>query len=121
MRVVKTVSMTHPTSFDLVHLNVVANRDVFQIRGNGGNVVVDQITSKVITIDEFKDRIVEEFGDLKHFDTYVDEEGREVIRGIVVDNHIRKAFIQRFDELTETILEDVIKVLQLTKPWTDGL
>lgn len=117
MRVLKTMAMRHPKDFSNIILNVNAHRDVIKIFPNGdGNIAVDNVTSEVITVDELKEFLTERFGNLTFCDNYVDpDDGYEVIRGIVIHNGIQKCFIQRYDELTRSVLNDVVKALELTK------
>ena len=116
MRVLKTTALRHATSFDNVQLNVSAHRDVFMIRGNGGDPDIEIVTSEVITTDDFRDEIERVFGPTRHFENYVDPRtGHEVLRGCVHHDGMQKVFYQRYDELTRDILNDVIKSLELTK------
>lgn len=121
MRVIKTVMTKHPKSFDNIHLCVSAVRDVFQVRANGGEPDINIVTSEVITVDEFRADIADEFGPLNQFEHYIDnEDAKEVVRGIVLHNGIRKVFIHRFDELTKQALEDTKMALRLTIKWSEG-
>ncbi len=58
MRVLRTTRTVHPKSFDKVDIMVSAHRDVFMVRGNGGDTVTEIVTSEVITVDEFKNKII---------------------------------------------------------------
>lgn len=116
MRITKAVSVRHPKSFDRVLLSISAHRDVFMTRGNGGEPITELVTSKVITPVYFRTAIEVKYDECLNFEHFVDHvDGREIIRGMVVHEGVQKCFYVRFDELTESHLDDVLKSLELTK------
>lgn len=115
MRVLMTFRAKHPASHDNVIIHVSAHRDVLMVRPNGGDVITSSVTSKVISLDHFTNTIIGDYGPIKGFETYMDaSDGMQVVRGIVHHEGVQKCFYQRFDELTQNILDDVMRSFDLT-------
>lgn len=122
MHITKTIATTNENDFSNVKLAVTTSREVVRIHPNGGEPVLDIVTSKVITPEEFKGAIIDQFKNLQHFDQFVDPEtGHEIMRGVVVHEGVRKCFIVRYDELTYNVLKDTLKTLEMTKIWDSAL